>query len=312
MKANHDHSPHLKPGIGLLALILMLVGGSIAPLRFVINKFAVEGGVPPFAFAFWPMLFAGVLLLLIALARGERMSIERTHLRAYLLTGIFVLGIPMGVLTFLADRLPQGLISMVVILAPTVTYLSAISFGIDRLRWLSIVGLVLGVAGILVIMLPDVSLPERGMVWWLLLALLAPISLGLGNVLTAVTRPPAMPPAVLAAGMMLSGAALLLPAMALSGQFYLFNDSASGTNWHFLYATLLNAVFYTLFLELIRISGPVFFSQINYVAVATGFGWGMVVFAERYSLYVWGGTLLMALSVLLLTLGAQVNNREKH
>lgn len=311
MKAKHVRFPHLEPRIGVLALILMLVGGSIAPLRFVINKFAVEGGVPPFAFAFWPMLFAGALLLLIALARGERMSLERTHLRAYLLTGIFVLGVPMGVLTFLADRLPQGLISMVVILAPTMTYLSAISFGVDRLRWLSIAGLVLGIGGILVIMLPDVSLPDRNMVWWLLLALLAPVSLGIGNVLTAVTRPPAMPSTVLAAGMMLSGAALLLPAMALSGQFYLFNDSAPGANWNFLYATLLNAIFYTLFLELIRISGPVFFSQINYVAVATGFGWGMALFAEHYSLYVWCGTTLMALSVLLLTLGARVNNRAK-
>ncbi len=311
MKAKHGRPPHLESRIRAFALILMLVGGAIAPLRFVFNKFAVEGGVPPFAFAFWPMLFAGVLLLLIALVRGERISLERTHLRAYVLVGIFVLGVPMGVLTFLADRLPQGLISMVVILAPTMTYLFAILLNVDRLRWLSSVGLALGIGGILMIMLPDVSLPERSMVWWLLLSLLAPISLGLGNVLTAVTRPPAMSPTVLGAGMMLSGAALLLPTMALSGQFYLFDNAAPGANWNFLYATLLNAFFYTLFLELIRISGPVFFSQINYVAVATGFGWGMALFAERYSLYVWGGTALMALSVLLLTLGARTNSRAK-
>ena len=91
----------------------------------------------------------------------------------------------------------------------------------------------------------------------------------------------------------------------------MFEGSAQNVNWNFLYATLLNAVFYTLFLELIRISGPVFFSQINYVAVASGFGWGMALFDERYSLYVWGGTVLMALSVLLLTLGARANNRVK-
>jgi len=289
----------------------MLVGGAIAPLRFVLNKFAVEGDVPAFAFAFWPMLFAGTLLLIIALARGERMSFERTHIRAYALIGIFVLGIPMGVLTFLADRLPQGLISMVVILAPTTTYLFAILLRVDRLRWLSSTGLVLGIGGILVIMLPDISLPNQSMAWWLLLALLAPVSLGLGNVMTTVTRPPSMPSTVLGAGMMLSAAVFLVPAMAVSGQFYLFEGSAQNVNWNFLYATLLNAVFYTLFLELIRISGPVFFSQINYVAVASGFGWGMALFDERYSLYVWGGTVLMALSVLLLTLGARANNRVK-
>ena len=273
--------------VGALSLTLMLAGGIVGPLRFVLNKFAVDGGVPPFAFAFWPMLFAGILLLLVAILRGETPSLKFVYLRAYLTIGIFAMGAPMTVLTFLADKLPQGVISMVVILAPTLTYLFAILFGVDRLKLLSVVGLALGLGGILLIVLPDVSLPERDMVWWLLLALLAPVLLGLGNVLTALVRPP------------------------ITGQFYLFDGAAPGVNWNFLYATLLNSVFYVAFLEIVRISGPVFFSQMNYLAVAAGFGWGMILFAERYSLYVWGGTALMAMSVLLLTLGARAGTRAE-
>jgi len=105
--------------------------------------------------------------------------------------------------------------------------------------------------------------------------------------------------------MLLAAAALLLPIMAASGQFYFFAGADPGVNWNFLYATLLNAIFYVLFLEIVRLSGPVFFSQMNYLSVAAGFGWGMILFGERYSLYVWGGTALMAMSVLLLTLGAR-------
>ena len=82
-------------------------------------------------------------------------------------------------------------------------------------------------------------------------------------------------------------------------------------DWNFLYATLLNSIFYVVFLEIIRISGPVFFSQMNYLSVAAGFGWGMVLFGERYSLYVWGGTALMAMSVLLLTLSARSRTRAE-
>lgn len=305
LKARERLPRGVETRVGTLSLALMLAGGIIAPLRFVLNKIAVDGGVPPFAFAFWPMLFAGILLLVAALLRGETPSLKFAYLRAYLTVGIFAMGAPMAVLTFLADKLPQGLISMVVILAPTFTYLFAIVLGVDRLKLLSSVGLAVGLGGILLIVLPDVSLPERGMAWWLLLALLAPVVLGLGNVLTALVRPPTMPPTVLAAGMLLTAAALLLPLMAASGQFYLFDGAAPGVNWNFLYATLLNSVFYVLFLEIIRLSGPVFFSQMNYLAVAAGFGWGMVLFGERYSLYVWGGTALMAISVLLLTLGAR-------
>ena len=120
-----------------------------------------------------------------------------------------------------------------------------------------------------------------------------------------------MPPTVLAAGMLLTAAALLALIMVASGQFYLFDGAAPGVNWNFLYATLLNSVFYVVFLEIVRLSGPVFFSQINYVTVAAGFGWGMILFGERYSLYVWGGTGLMAISVLLLTLGARAGGRAE-
>ncbi|MDP7341886.1 MAG: DMT family transporter [Alphaproteobacteria bacterium] len=311
MKAKERLPIRLETRAGAVALALMMAGGIIGPLRFVLNKIAVEGGVPPFAFAFWPMLFAGILLLLVALLRGETPSLKITYLRAYLSVGIFALGAPMAVLTFLADKLPQGLISMVVILAPTMTYLFAILLRVDRLRALSSAGMAVGIGGILVIVLPDVSLPERAMVWWLLLALLAPVLLGLGNVLTVLVRPSMMPPTVLAAGMLLTAAALLVPIMALSGQFYLFDGAAPGVNWNFLYATLLNAVFYVSFLEVIRLAGPVFFSQINYLAVAAGFGWGMILFGERYSLYVWGGTALMAASVLLLTLSATAGGGAK-
>ena len=291
--------------VGALSLSLMFAGGIIAPLRFVLNKIAVDGGVPPFAFAFWPMLFSGLLLLAVAMMRGETPSLKFADLRAYIVVGVLAMGAPLAVLTYLADKLPQGIISMVVILAPTLTYLFAILFGVDRLKLLSCAGLVAGLGGILVIVLPDVSLPEPDMVWWLLFALLAPVLLGLGNVLTALVRPPAMPSTVLAAGMLLSAAALLLVLMIATGQTYFFDGAAPGINWNFLYATLLNSIFYILFLEIVRLSGPVFFSQMNYLAVAAGFGWGMLLFGERYSLYVWGGTALMAMSVLLLTLGAR-------
>ena len=311
MKAKERLPIRLETHVSTLSLALMLAGGIIAPLRFVLNKFAVDGGVPPFAFAFWPMLFAGTFLLLVAVVRGETPSLKFAYLRAYVTVGIFAMGAPMAVLTFLADKLPQGLISMVVILAPTLTYLFAIMLRVDRLRLMSCVGLAVGLGGILLIVLPDVSLPEPGMVWWLLLALLAPVVLGLGNVLTALVRPPTMPPTVLAAGMLLTAAALLAPVMAASGQFYLFDGAAPGVNWNFLYATLLNSIFYVVFLEIIRLSGPVFFSQMNYLAVAAGFGWGMILFGERYSLYVWGGTALMAMSVLLLTLSARAGTRAE-
>ena len=103
LKAKERLPIRVETHVSTLSLALMLAGGIIAPLRFVLNKIAVAGGVPPFAFAFWPMLFAGLLLLAVAFARGETPSLKFSYLRAYMAVGILAMGAPMAVQTYLAD-----------------------------------------------------------------------------------------------------------------------------------------------------------------------------------------------------------------
>ena len=287
------------------SIILMLIGGLVSPLRFAVNKIAVEGGLSPIAFAFWPIFFSGLLLLIISIISGQKIRLKLSYIRAYFIIGGLILAGPMAVLTYLADKLPQGIISLTVGFAPVLTYFFAILLKLDQVKVICVAGLIIGLGGILLITIPDMSLPERGMVWWLLVALFAPVGLGLGNVLTSIMRPPSVPLTVLAAGMMLSAAIILLFIMIFTGQFYYFHGATLDAILNVIYATLLCSLFYLLFLEIIRLSGPVFFSQMNYLSVAAGFGWGMILFDEKYSPYVWGGASFMAISVVLLSLGAQ-------
>ena len=292
-----------------LSIILMLIGGLMSPLRFAVNKIAVEGGLSPIAFAFWPIFFSGLLLLIIALLKGHKIQLRPSYIRAYLIIGGLILAGPMAVLTYLADKLPQGIISLTVGFAPVLTYFFAILLKVDQVKAICVTGLIIGLGGILLITIPDMSLPEHGMVGWLLLALLAPVGLGLGNVLTSTMRPPSIPLTVLAAGMMLSAATILFVLMILTGQLYFFYGATLDAVLNVIYATILCSLFYLMFLEIVRLSGPVFFSQMNYLSVAAGFGWGMILFDEKYSSYVWGGASFMAISVVLLSLGAQKKSK---
>jgi drug/metabolite transporter (DMT)-like permease len=45
--------------------------------------------------------------------------------------------------------------------------------------------------------------------------------------------------------------------------------------------------------ELIRTAGPVFFSLVNYFTTASGVVWGMLLFGERHSPWIWAALVLM-------------------
>ena len=63
----------------------------------------------------------------------------------------------------------------------------------------------------------------------------------------------------------------------------------------------LYAVLWFLFFEIIRLAGPVFFSANNYLVPLAGVAWGMAIFGDRLSVWVWGALALMMAGVLLLT-----------
>ena len=93
------------------------------------------------------------------------------------------------------------------------TYLFALLARLERFRWLSLLGILLGLAGVLLLILPDASLPEAGMVGWVLVCLLAPASLALTNVLAAVLRPPAISSLAMSAALLLGASVVLFPIM---------------------------------------------------------------------------------------------------
>ena len=55
------------------------------------------------------------------------------------------------------------------------------------------------------------------------------------------------------------------------------------------------------FFEIIRLAGPVFFSANNYLVPLAGVAWGMAIFGDSLSVWVWGALGLMIAGVLLLT-----------
>jgi drug/metabolite transporter (DMT)-like permease len=198
---------------------VMLVGAAVIyGAVFSVNKMAATGGAPPLAYAFWQSFGAGVVLWIVLTLRGERLDLSRPALTSYLVIGALVSGLPISLLTYIAPKLPAGVMTLVLALSPPFTFAISVLARVERFRWLGLIGLLFGFAGVVLIVAPGASL-GGGEGWkWFLLALLAPVMFAASNVSAAVLRPPASSSVATGAGVMLGSAAVLLPIMLLAGQ----------------------------------------------------------------------------------------------
>jgi len=288
-------SPHERSALDYMMLLAAAV---IYGAMFSVNKIAAKAGVPPLAYSFWQSFGAGLVLWVVLTLRGERLGVSRRHLTGYFVIGALVSGLPISLLTYIAPKLPAGVMTLVLALSPPFTFTMSVLARIERFRWLGLIGLLFGFAGVVLIVAPGASLGGAEAWKWFLLALLAPVMFAGSNVAAAILRPPASSSVATGAGVMLGSAAVLLPIMLLAGQTWFPQELDQGTIAT-LIAVAINAVFLVLFLEIIRRAGPVFFAQFNYLAVLAGVAWGAVIFGERVSIYLVLAMVLMFVGVFL-------------
>lgn len=278
----------------LMLLAVAVIYGSL----FTVNKFAATGGAPALAYAFWQSLGAGLLLWIVLTLQGERLSVSRPALVSYIVIGALVLGLPISLLTYIAPKLPAGIMTLVLALSPPFTFLISVLAGVERFRWLGLAGLLFGFAGVVLIVAPGATLGDADAWKWFLLALIAPVMFAGSNVAAAILRPPAASSVAMGAGVLLGSALVLLPIMLAAGQAWFptqLDSGAIGT----LLAIIIDAAVLVLFFEIIRRAGPVFFAQFNYLAVLAGVAWGAAIFGERLSLYLVLAMALMFIGVFL-------------
>lgn len=280
-----------------LPIAMLIAAALIYGLVFPFNQLASEAGGTFFGHAFWQVFLAGIALFVIANLRGHRVRFGWPWFRAYVVVGAFGFGLPMALLTFVGPNLPTAIVSLVLALSPTCTYLASILFRIDRLSAFGIVGILLGFAGVAVVLAPDSAMPGTDAVTWFLLALIVPVFLAIANISAALLRPPEATSTAMGAGFLLGAALSLLPLMLLFNQTYLPLDTA------ILLPTLgsaaVNAVFIILFAELVRRWGPTFFAQFNYLAVVAAIGWAAIFFGEQPGIHSLIALALMATGVMI-------------
>ena len=295
----------------LLPTVLLLLGGISYGSLFTANKIAIDAGFPFIAYAFWQALFAGTVLLVLSAVFSKLPSLRMENLRVFALVAVFGFLGPLLVVTFVADRLPPAVLTLCAALIPAATYSLTLVLRLDRLRWLSATGVLLGLGGIFLIVVPTGSLPGAGAWVWVLFSLLMPLAAAVNNVAGARFAPVGVSALALAGGMMMVAAFLLLLVMLAEGDLFLPTDAAPSGLWGLLWATAGQAITYSCFFEIVRRAGALFFATLNYVVVAAGIFWASIFFGTALSHWVWAAVAVLVVSLVLINAGTARGLRER-
>ena len=289
------------------ALLVML--GVLWGLSFSLAKISTTAGVHPFGLTAWQCTGGALIVLAFGLGRRELPPVTRRHLGYYLGCAVLGIAVPSPVWFFAAPHLPAGIMSLLVATVPLMTYGFALCLAMERLRWYRVLGIALGFCAMLLILAPRASLPAPGMAGWVLFCMVAPLCYALSNIFMGRFRPDGASSLALAAGMLIAGIAMIVPLAWFTGTMHSLMPPWDAVDFAVAGQPAITGIAYILMFEVIRTSGPVFFSQVGYLVTAGGVLWGIALFGETHSPWIWAALALMFVGLGLLNLRQRAPSR---
>ncbi len=272
---------------------LLLLFGTGWGLTQPLTKIAVSTGHQPLGLIFWQLVIGAGVMAAVSLLRGRGLPVTRRTLALCLIIALVGTLVPNAASYRAIMHLPAGLMSILMSLIPMMAFPIALGLGLEPFSVRRFGGLAAGLAGVLLLVLPEASLPDRSMLAWLPLALVAPLCYGVeGN---AVNR---MGMAGLSAVQLLflssaTGLVAALPLALFSGQFIPPSGLLTGAGRALVGSALLHVAVYAGYVWLISRAGAVFAGQVAYLVTGFGVLWAMLFLGESYSGWVWAALAAM-------------------
>ena len=288
-----------------LPSLLVLIGGVTFGSIFAANLFSFESGMPYFSYVFWQMFLGSMILLIICFITNNVPRFSWNNIKVFVFCAVLGMLTPLVVFNVVADKLPPGVITLSVALIPASTYMMSLLIKTDKLRLVSILGVVIGFGSVLLIVIPSSSLPISGAEIWVIFCLLVPIACGANNAFIVLLRPPEAETFSLAAGTMLVASVILFPVTLAQDGLHFFGNYGWQAIGSTIWASFVWVIVYMCFFEIVKRTSGLFYAQINYVIVAAGLIWSWVIFSDSLSIWVWAAVVLLFISLALINLGAR-------
>ena len=287
----------------LLPFAMLLMIGAMWGFFFILIKTSVTNGIEPISYVFWFSSGAGSIVYVIGLIRREVPRLERSHLAYYVKAALMRFTFANMILYTAQGKLPVGLMAVIMAFMPIFTYSISLTFRVEQLIGVRIAGVMLGIGGALMILLPKSSLPNPSLTFWVMIGFCVPLMHGAAYVLLSEKhRPEGSTSLGIAAGTLYASAIISLALALATGRFQmLWPPFSTGELAMILHITLAGLNFYGVF-ELVRIAGPTYMSQSSSLAVGFGVLFGYLILGETLSFWVWGAIALILSGVCLVSM----------
>ncbi|ESY96557.1 DMT family transporter [Mesorhizobium australicum] len=282
------------------ALGLLVVTGGLLGLTLPFGKLATAAGVPATVWAFVISLGAGGVLLGVLLARGQRIRLTPHKLRYFFVTAAVSYAVPNLLMFSAIPHLGAGYTGIMFTLSPVITLVFSILLGVRRPNMLGISGIAVGFVGAVMVAVTRGEAGQPADLFWVVMGLLIPVSLAAGNIYRTIDWPEGTGPIELAVGSHLASAAMLLVGILilLGGKAFV----QLGAVPLIVVAQMASAsAMFAFFFRLQAVGGPVYLSQIGYVAAAVGLFAGTIFLGEHYQLLTWVGAVIITAGVFITT-----------
>lgn len=282
------------------APFLLIATGTLLGLILPLGKIAAQAGIPP---AMWTFLFsasAGLILSAVLLLRGKTVGFSGGRLRYYICTAIISYALPNLLILSAIPRLGAGFTGIMYTLSPVITLLLSMGFGLRRPNGLGIGGIAVGFVGAVMVAMTRGEVGKPADPLWIGAALLIPVLLAAGNIYRTLDWPKNSDPTELAAGSHLASALMLCAGIfVFTGRFPA--DTFALAPWAAVAQSIASAGMFALFFRLQAVGGPVYLSQIGYVAAALGLISGTLFLGEHYPPLTWIGAFVICAGVAMTT-----------
>ena len=279
----------------------LLIMGTAWGLSFSLGKIAVENGAKPVGVAQFQVMFAGIVLLFITVIRRKSILDIKGKLGFIFCVAMLGAAIPSVLFYYAAPHVPAGVLSITVALIPLMTYGFSVPLKLEKFSVVRVMGLVFGVIAIGLIALPENSLPDPAALPWILIACISALCYAVENIILGFKSALTVGPMRLAMGMNLMAAVTLLPVTILTDSFFSPSFPLQTVDYAVIGLGLITVVAYTMFVLSVALFGSVFSSQVGYIVTLTGVFWGMFIFGESPSVWIWLSLCAMIIGLALVT-----------
>ena len=265
-------------------LILLGIGWG---LSFSLARMSTEGGMHPIAITYWTCLVSTIALCLYCVITHKAIPISKNYLYLYIVCGLLGTVIPGTLYFYAAAYVSAGVLSITIATVPLSTYAGAILFDIEKISLPRIMGLFLGVVSILLLVMPNSDETTNESAIWICVMVLAATCYSAENLIVAIKTPLSSNVVVLVTGMMIASTFILAPIVLLTGTYSALTFPFDRSTLAIVGMGIITSVAYGAFYYLLYRAGPVFASQSAYLITLSGVIWGIIIYRETHSIWIW-------------------------